>query len=125
MSDSPLKIIEFPFATVEFYSCYMVSTYKEGIVLTDDDVLQLQAFASQFYGEKRFAYISNRVHDYSRNLVAESYNRQLENLSAFAVVCHSETAFRVANFEKFFIRAPFKSFTSLNSAKSWVLMDQP
>ncbi len=120
MMQLPIKIIELDFVIVEFYESYMISTFIEGIVLPDAGVYKIQELAAQFYGENSFGYISNRINDYARNLSPDSYNRQAPNLFAIAVVYKTETTLQIANFEKFFIKVPFKTFKSLNEAKAWM-----
>ncbi|PHR12694.1 MAG: hypothetical protein COA40_07320 [Aequorivita sp.] len=116
----PIKLIELEFVKIEFYEHYMISTFIEGMTLNNEDVGKIQELSAQFYQNKPFGYISNRINDYSRNLSPNSYNIQLPNLFAFAIVYKSETSRKVANFEKFFIKAPFKTFQSLSQAKQWM-----
>ncbi len=120
MIQYPLKLIELEFVKIEFYEHYMISTFIEGMILNNEDVYEIQQLAAGFYQNKPFGYISNRVNDYSRNLSPNSYNIQLPTMFAFAIVYKTETSLSVANFEKFFIKAPFKTFQSLSKAKEWM-----
>ncbi len=120
MIQLPLKLIELEFVKIEFYEHYMISTFIEGMVLNNEDVHKIQELTAQFYENQSFGYISNRVNDYSRNLSPNSYNIQLPSMFAFAIVYKTETSLKVANFEKFFIKAPFKTFQSLSKAKQWM-----
>ncbi len=120
MIQLPLKLIELEFVKIEFYEHYMISTCIEGKVLNNEDVHKIQELTAQFYKNRAFGYISNRENDYSRNLSPNTYNIQLPNMIAFAIVCKTETSLKVANFEKYFIKAPFKTFQSLSEAKQWM-----
>ncbi len=116
----PLKLLELDFVKIEFYEHYMISTFVEGMVLNNEDVRKIQELIARFYKNKPFGYISNRVNDYSRNLSPSSYNIQASSMFAFAIVYKTETSLKVANFEKFFIKTPFKTFQSLSQAKQWM-----
>lgn len=121
MFQLPIELIELDLVKIEFYKNYMISTPAEGIILNEEYVFKIQDLASQFYGEKSFGYISNRVNDYSRNLSPKSYTRQFPRLVAFAIVYKTNTTLEIANFEKYFIKVPFNTFNKLNSAKEWML----
>lgn len=99
----------------------MVATPAEGIVLDEEYVSKIQALAKEFYKDNSFGYISNRIHDYSRNLSPKSYTRQFPILKAIAIVYKTENTLKVAEFESYFIQIPFSTFSDLEAAKQWML----
>ncbi len=123
MINLPTELIELDFVKIEFYESYMITTPNEGITLTEENVAQIQNYASAFYKDECFGYISYRLNDYSRNISPKSYTRQFPKLLAFAIVYKTEISLDIANFEKFFIKVPFKTFKNLNSAKEWMLKE--
>lgn len=120
MANQIIKIIELDFVTIELYEGFIVTTFKEGIILNDQNVKEIHTLTSEFYSSRMFGYISNRIFDYSRNLSAEAYNLNYPNLTAIAIVYKSNVSLQIAHFEKFFIKSPFKTFTSLDDAKMWM-----
>lgn len=121
MDHFPTEHIGLDFAKVEFYETFMVVTSKEGVEMNEKKIHILRELAYNFYKEKSFGYISNRVHDYSRNILPKSYTKQFPKLLAFAIVYKTEDALRIANFEKYFINVPFKIFSHLDDAIDWML----
>lgn len=117
----PTELIELDFVKIEFYEKYMICTPNAGIILNEKHVEEIQNYASEFYGERSFGYISNRMNDYSRNISPKSYTKQFPKLAAFAVVYKSESSLNIANFEKYFIKVPFTTFEKINPAKEWML----
>src|SRR5690606_12391627 len=116
----PTEIIELDFRIIEFYENYMSTTHSEVVTSTEKNVSQIQSYASAFYKDKSFGYMSYRVNDYSRNISPKSYTRKFPKLLAFAIVCKTEFSLDIANFEKFFIKRSEEHTSELQSRENLV-----
>ncbi len=124
MIQIPTELIELEFMKIEFYEHFMIVTPADGVVINEENVKKIQELAANFYKNRPFGYISNRVNDYSRNIPPKFYTLQFQKLFAFAIIYKTEITLEVANFEKHFIKVPFKTFKRLSLAKKWMLEQQ-
>lgn len=115
-----LKTIETDFAKLNFYERFVITEMNEGIDLDENIVDVMIHFAVDFYGDKPFGYISNRIHSYSVNPVIYFKISKIKNLAAFAVVSTRMIVSYNVKIEKAFITKPFELFDNLDEAVNWV-----
>lgn len=119
-SSTPLKVISNEFAEIEIYEDYLVSTFKEGLVFNHEHLEWFFQLTKDFYPNKQFGYISNRMHDYAINPVIYHTVSLKENILAVAIVCHNKERKEMALFEKTFYDKDFEVFSSVEDAVDWI-----
>ncbi|WMI65003.1 hypothetical protein RBH94_13150 [Aestuariibaculum sp. YM273] len=111
-----------PFGTFYFGEKYILSEMKEGIHFDWPMVKDLMNDIEAYYGtEAKLAYISNRIHSYSRD--PHNWNKlsELNVIFASAIVIYNHMAYLNATLEKRFSKDSIKRCESLNEAIEWVL----
>lgn len=115
-----LKTIETDFAKLNFYGQFVITEMNEGVDLDENHVDIMTRFAVDFYGDKPFGYISNRIHSYSVNPVIYFKISNIKNLAAFAVVSTRSIVSYNVKIEKAFMTKPYELFDTLDEAVNWV-----
>ncbi len=112
------KTITLPFCTVSFFKNYMITTINTGEVITIKNSRILNDLAYNHFNDNSFFYISNRVNSYSVD--PNIYSVTSKYIMGYAIVSNSELAIANAKFEGNFTEIPFRIFTSIEKAVSWV-----
>lgn len=115
-----LKTIETDFAKLNFYGQFVITEMREGVDLDENLVDILIHFSIDFYGDRPFGYISNRIHSYSVNPVIYFKISKIKNLAAFAVVSTRMIVSYNVKIEKAFMTKPCELFDTLDEAVYWV-----
>lgn len=115
-----MKTIETDFAKLSFYEYFVIAEMHEGIDLDENIVDVLIQLSIDFYGDKPFGYISNRINSYSVNPVIYFKISKIENLAAFAVVSNRMIVSYNVKIEKAFMTKPYELFDNLDEAVNWV-----
>ena len=117
----PQKIIQLDFSVLKFFDCYVISRLKEDVVFDRPQVQELVQVCNDYFGDRHFVYISQRVHNYNVNPTIYLKLKEAKNLCGIAVVSQKTSALNMASFEKNFAKVPFEVFLELKDAKTWAL----
>lgn len=111
--------LQFDFCTMYIYDTYMIVVMKEGITITPSHNQILLNIVDTYYKNKRFVYITNRIHSYSVDPAVYFETSKIDNLDGFAVVSKDFKAKSNAEIEKLFLNKPLQVFDTLDEAISW------
>ena len=120
MSSFPTTV-DLDFVQIEVYDHYALLTIKEGTVLDVSKLEQLFEVFEVHFPNQPFGYISDRKFDFSVNPTCYLEVSNHERLKAIAVLCHKESSYETAKFEKAFYKRPFEAFFTLEECKNWIL----
>ena len=113
-------ILNYDFVKIELFSNYLIATFAEGILFDGSHLDIMYKVFDQYYPNKKFGYISNRVYDYTVDPNCYKDSGKYPLLMGIAVCCYSEASFKMAEFEKAFFVKPFAVFYSLEESEAWV-----
>lgn len=117
---SKLKAVnKYTFGELSIFDNFIIAVIKEGVILTMEDNVVLIDIAEKYFKNQPFAYITNRINSYSVNPKIYLETSKIENLVAFAVVSQNDLSISNAQFEKQFLKKPYKSFSKLIDAIDW------
>lgn len=119
--NKPAKIVELDFSLLEFFDDYVISCLKEDVVFDRLQVKELVAVCNDHFRDRRFVYISKRVHNYNVNPTIYLKLNEAKNLCGIAIVSQKTSALNMASFEKNFAKVPFEVFLELQDARKWAL----
>ena len=111
--------LKFDFCKMHIYDHYVVVVMNEGVTITPEHNQVLLNVVDTYFKNKKFVYITHRIHSYSVDPKIYLETSKIENLAGFAVVSNDFKAKSNADVEKLFLRKPFKVFSDLESAISW------
>jgi len=114
------KTIDLDFVRLELTEHCVTGTVNEGVLIELEHIAALHEVFSEYYSDRHFGYIDNRVNQYAINLNPELYNARYPKMVGIAIVCYSESCINNANFEKTFYDWPFGVFNNLGEAKNWI-----
>lgn len=121
MNKALMKTIELDFTKLEFYDGFVISTINAETIFDNFHVSRLVEVCTNFYGEKDFVYVANRINDYNVNPVIYLELGNIKKLKGVAIVIKKESGLRTANFEKHFSPFPVELFNNLQEAQVWAL----
>tara|TARA_B100001146_G_scaffold222761_1_gene235818 strand:+ start:29147 stop:29551 length:405 start_codon:yes stop_codon:yes gene_type:complete len=114
-------IKELDFITLYFYEEYVISMIHEGVFFDLPHLEEVTKHFKAFYPEdKPFASIADRKNDYTINPTCFFQSDIMSNLVCIGTVCHSQTSYDTASFEKMFYKGNFEVFMSMKRCKRWV-----
>lgn len=113
-------LLKYDFCEIEVFSNYLIVTISEGITLTPQHNQVLKDISLKHFKDKKFGYITHRVHSYSVDPRIYIETSKIENLAAFAIVSTRQINISNAEIEKLFFKKPFKHFDVLENAIAWV-----
>ncbi|WP_340198775.1 hypothetical protein [Ascidiimonas sp. W6] len=117
----PHQLHNFSFGKMYFFDCMMVSEFKEGIILSQENTLEFIQKARNYYNASdKLVYISNRLHSYSVDPMQwVKLGSRYHGLLGIGVVNYSFVKKKVFHVEKVFCKKPMIGFNSLNKAVEW------
>ena len=98
----------------------VIATVKEGVLIDLEHIAIFHEVFTEYYYDKHFGFIDNRVNQYAINLNPDFYNTRYPKMVGIAIVCYTENCIKSANFEKTFYNWPFSVFKNLEEAKQWI-----
>ncbi len=110
---------DFSFCKVEIYKDYILTVMTEGITVIPKYNHLLQMAADQYYNNKPFVYMSNRIHSYSVNPTIHLEMNKIPNLVGFAVISNNPIQEMQTELEKSFFEKEYKLFNTIKSAIVW------
>jgi len=114
------KTIDLGFIVMELTEHCVTATVKEGVLIELEHIAVLHEVFAEYYSERSFGYIDNRINQYAINLNPELYNTRYAKMVGIAIVCYTDNCIKNANFEKTFYNWPFGVFKDLDEAKLWI-----
>lgn len=119
MSFTP-KTIDLEFVRMELNDHCVTSTVKEGVLIELEHIAAFHEIFAEYYSDRPFGFIDNRVNQYAINLNPELYNTRYPKMVGIAIVCYTDNCIKNANFEQTFYNWPFGVFKELEEAKQWI-----
>lgn len=119
MSSLPATV-DLDFVQIETYSNYAILTIKEGILLDLPKLELLFEVFDSYFPNKPFGYISDRKFDFSVNPTCYLEVSNHPRLKAIGILCHKESSYETAKFEKAFYKRPFEAFYTMPECKTWI-----
>tara|TARA_R100000789_G_C2995795_1_gene147395 strand:+ start:547 stop:948 length:402 start_codon:yes stop_codon:yes gene_type:complete len=116
-----LKKLELEFTKIEFYDNYLISTIQEDQKVDASMVDDLIKIAVDFYGDKKFVYISKRENLYNVDpSIYVSKLKKFDRLIGIAVVSTMLPSINSAKFERnFATNFPYEIFLNMDEATKW------
>jgi hypothetical protein len=112
-------LLKFDFCVMHIYDHYIIVIIDEAITITPIHNQTLINVANTYYNNKKFVYITHRLHSYSVDPTVYLETSKIKNLAGFAVVSNDFKAKTNAEVEKLFLNKPFEIFDQLDEAISW------
>ncbi|RKE95450.1 hypothetical protein [Ichthyenterobacterium magnum] len=112
-------VLKYNFCEMHIYDNYMIVIINEGETITPEHNAVLLNIVDTYYKNKKFVYITHRVHSYAVDPAIYFETSKIKNLAGFCVVSSDFKAKRNAEIEKLFLNKPFEIFTELDDAISW------
>lgn len=111
--------INLDFASFQLYENYVISTINEGIVFDFPHLKEVTRIFKAHYATTPFVSIANRKYDYTINPTCLMESKIIDTIIGIGVVCYSESAFEMAQFEKKFYKGELQVFRNLEHCLSW------
>ena len=112
-----IKVLDF--CILKFYDNYVISIINEGVNLTVELSNKMSQIALDYYKDKPFVYITNRLHNYTVDSEVYIEISKMKTLAGFAVVSDTKPSIKNALLEKIFLTKPFQIFNYLDDAILW------
>jgi hypothetical protein len=111
--------LKFDFCEVHIFDLYMIVIMNEGITVSPSNNQILLNIVDTYYKNKKFVYITHRIHSYSVNPAIYKETSKINNLIGFAIVSSDYKAKSNAEIEKLFLTKPFEVFSTIEEAIIW------
>ena len=121
MEKAALKTLRLDFTILEFFDAYVISSLFDDMVLDQRYVEELTSVCLDFYGARRFIYISNRKANYNVHPTIYLNLNKAKFLAGIAVVSENPRSINMANFERQFSKIPYEVFLEMEDAVEWAL----
>ncbi len=113
-------LLEYHFCKIEVHNDYIIVVMNEGITVSPEHNDVLVNISTKYFKNKKFGYITHRIHSYSVDPSIYIETSKVENLAAFAIVSDKKINMSNAQIEKLFFKKPFQHFMDLDEAINWV-----
>ncbi|WP_109435298.1 MULTISPECIES: STAS/SEC14 domain-containing protein [Aquimarina] len=110
---------DFNFGIVEVHNDYILSVMKEGVTVFSKYNDLLKMGANQYYKNKPFVYITNRINSYSVDPAIHMEMSKIKNLIGVAVISSDPRQKMQTKLEKSLFKKEFKLFETLEQALEW------
>lgn len=115
-----LKSVELDYTDLEFHEYVVISRIKEGVVFGNRHIQDMINRCSDFYKNRKFVYISERVNNYNVDPIIYVNLQRVGNLAGIAIVSTKSSSINMANFEQVFSKVPFSVFLEMEEAEEWI-----
>ncbi len=112
-------VLHFDFCNMFIYDNYMIVEMNEGITVTPKHNQVLINIVDTYYKNKRFVYLTHRVHSYAVDPAIYIETSKINNLAGFAVISNDYKAKSNVEIEKLFLNKPFEIFNTLEEGIAW------
>lgn len=120
MEKTAVETLDLPFATIHFYTHYVVCRIRQGIAINTEEVIALHEVYRKRFKEEKYGYIFDRTYDYTINPIAYMECPYYADVQAFAVVAPNPTTKMTVQFEQKFAKRELKIFDTLEEARAWM-----
>ncbi len=110
---------DFSFCRAEIHKDYVLTVMTEGITVIPKYNELLMMVAEQYYKNKPFVYISNRINSYSVDPSIHLEMNKIPNLIGFAVISNNPIQKMQTKLEKSLFKKEYKLFNTMKSAIDW------
>lgn len=107
------------FCDIEIYEDFVINTMKEGITAVPNYHSLLKIAVNQFFANKPFVYISNRINSYAIDPEILTKMCGIENLVGFGVVSDAPQQKMQVQLEEMFFKKEIHLFSKMNDALIW------
>ncbi|GAB2772025.1 hypothetical protein [Salinimicrobium soli] len=114
------KNIDLEFTSLDFYDNYVISRFREDVVLGPTELQELIKACVEQFDSNRFVYISKREKNY--NVIPTIYlnlKEEIQNLRGIAIVTNRSSTISMAKFEQKFSKVPYEIFQEMEEAIKW------
>ena len=108
--------------TIRVYKGIAILEVAEGVAVSYKSGHKILNRLLSIVGGKPQVYISNRVNSYSLDPNDYKHLNQIPTLKGIGVIQYKKSIPTALEFEKMFIKKPFKTFNDLDSAIEWALV---
>lgn len=112
-----VKVLDF--CILKFYNNYVICIINKGVHLSVELSDKMVEIALNYYSEKPFVYITQRLHKYTVDSDVYVKISKLNTLAGFVVVSDEKPSIKNALLEKLFLDKPFQIFNNLDDAILW------
>jgi hypothetical protein len=106
---------------VYFFDRFFIAEFNEGLDIDFSSFSEIDELIKTHFGNKTFAFISNRVNSYSIVLGdAQLFNTRYPNCTAYAIVAYKPFTEKVIEIENKFFSFNRRAFRSIEKALDWV-----
>lgn len=116
------KKVDLEFTSLKFYTNYVLSKPKEGVIIDEPQVADLIKICSDYFKLKKFVYLSYRSNDFNVNPLVYTKLKDVSNLAGIGIVCSKASSLNMAKFESKFSKIPYATFLDFDKAKDWIKM---
>jgi len=108
-----------------FFKSYIVLEFDEGVYVNFEDMDKLFKLIKGYYKSNRtYGIIANRLNSYSLAVLdIEKVEKELKNLSAYAVITYSSSAKKNFEYESHFFKTNRKHFDNILEAEKWINLE--
>ncbi len=110
---------DFSFCRAEIHKDYVLTVMTEGITVIPKYNDLLMMVAEQYYKNKPFVYMSNRINSYSVDPSIHLEMNKIPNLIGFAVISNNPIQKMQTELEKSLFKKEYKLFNTMKSAIDW------
>lgn len=104
-----------------FLRNFVVAEFNEGVNASYHDLEEAHDLAKDYYKEKPFGFISNRINSYSINIMdVLKHQNKFKDLNAYAIVTHHRSSKISLIVEDYYFKLKRQRFNSLSEAAKWV-----
>ncbi|MBT0608728.1 hypothetical protein [Aequorivita echinoideorum] len=115
-----IKALFYEFGELNVFKNFVIAIMNEGTTVLPKHNDVLRDIADRYFENRPFGYITYRKNSYSVDPLVYIQTSQIENLIGFAVVSKEESKLANLEIEKYFLKKPLASFSSLDDAKDWI-----
>lgn len=109
------------YAQLFIFENYVISQINEGIVLRPENNDEMRDIIQNYFIDKKWVYISNRVHDYTVNPVTYLETSKITDLLGICIVTTSVIGKKTALFESKFYSKKFMVASNIVEAINWAV----
>ncbi len=110
---------DFSFCSVEIHKDYILTVMTEGITVIPNYNNLLVMAADQYYKNRPFVYISNRINSYSVDPSIHIEMSKIPNLVGFAVISNNPIQKMQTELEQSLFKKELQLFDTISSAIAW------
>ncbi len=107
------------FCQMDIYENYIINVMNEGITVLPEYNEIFVEITDTHFRDKKFVYITHRIHSYSVNPTIYLETAKIKNLVGFAVVSNTSLQKMQTKIEKAFFRKEFLQFDTIEEALKW------